>query len=98
MYFILFKKYRNVLPEKKLTFFHIFMFYQLTQISILYNILNINAAVAQLVERRTENPYVVGSIPTCGTKASYESKELFYFNSSFFFLSSKNSYLIIEEL
>ena len=24
------------------------------------------AAVAQLVERRTENPYVVGSIPTCG--------------------------------
>ena len=25
------------------------------------------AAVAQLVERRTENPYVVGSIPTCGT-------------------------------
>ena len=28
------------------------------------------AAVAQLVERRTENPYVVGSIPTCGKPAS----------------------------
>ena len=68
MYFILFKKYRNVLPEKKLTFFHNFIFYLLTQISILYNILNINAAVAQLVERRTENPYVVSSILTGGIR------------------------------
>ena len=29
-------------------------------------VIYINAAVAQLVERRTENPYVVGPIPTCG--------------------------------
>ena len=40
----------------------------LTQKRILYILIYINAAVAQLVERRTENPYVVGSIPTCGIK------------------------------
>ena len=28
-----------------------------------------NASVAQLVEQRTENPRVVGSIPTGGTKS-----------------------------
>ena len=38
----------------------------LTKILVLYILIYINAAVAQLVERRTENPYVVGSIPTCG--------------------------------
>ena len=32
------------------------------------------AAVAQLVERRTENPYVVGSIPTCGMKEDFQRK------------------------
>ena len=42
----------------------------LTKILVLYILTYINAAVAQLVERRTENPYVVSSILTCGTKAS----------------------------
>ena len=44
------------------------MYLLLTQNTICYIFKYINAAVAQLVERRTENPYVVGSIPTCGTK------------------------------
>ena len=43
------------------------MYLILTQNLICYIFIYINAAVAQLVERRTENPYVVGSIPTCGT-------------------------------
>ena len=48
--------------------FNIYAFEPLTQNNIFYIFNYINAAVAQLVERRTENPYVVGSIPTCGTK------------------------------
>ena len=31
--------------------------------------LQINAQIAQLVEQRTENPRVAGSIPALGTKA-----------------------------
>ena len=34
------------------------------------------ASVAQLVERRTENPYVVGSIPTGGTNKKARSNFL----------------------
>ena len=35
--------------------------------------MNVFASVAQLVEQRTENPRVVGSIPTGGTKEYVES-------------------------
>ncbi len=38
------------------------------------NILGLFASVAQLVEQRTENPRVVGSIPTGGTIAERESR------------------------
>ena len=55
------------------------MYLLLTQNTICYIFKYINAAVAQLVERRTENPYVVGSIPTCGTKTSEVSEVFFLF-------------------
>ena len=42
------------------------------------------ASVAQLVERRTENPYVVGSIPTGGTKPTPKRRELFL---AFYFIN-----------
>ena len=35
------------------------------------------ASVAQLVERRTENPYVVGSIPTGGTSTNLKGENFF---------------------
>lgn len=52
--------------KKIIIFFTNFKFHLLTLLKDFYNMKYINAAVAQLVERRTENPYVVGSIPTCG--------------------------------
>ena len=55
-------------------------FILLTQNLILYILIYINAAVAQLVERRTENPYVVGSIPTCGTIKLLTSSEAFFYS------------------
>ena len=40
---------------------------------MLYIIAVTNASVAQLVEQRTENPRVVGSIPTEGTICGFSS-------------------------
>ena len=67
----------KVLRSKKVKNFKKIAILLLTKNINLVIVIYINAAVAQLVERRTENPYVVGSIPTCG-KASDLFRSFFF--------------------
>ncbi len=74
------KKLKSFAQQKKVKNFKKIANLLLTKNINLVIVIYINAAVAQLVERRTENPYVVGSIPTCGKRLLVKSEAFFILN------------------